>query len=432
VVANKDKYQWAKDETPPIIEEHSIVKHSIISDYINRYICTLLAGYGWENLRVTIVDGFAGGGKYTSFLDGNIVKGSPFVILDAVRETQAYLDTKYERPKKVDAEYHFVEKDSNYFHFLSRELYTSEYKDNINKNLFLYNSSFHESADKIIRRIYERNKAQRCLFVLDQFAYKDVPFQYVSKIMGRLKNSEILLTFGFESLQSFLSDNQSSRSAMRRIGLEQYIDWDRLEELKRHGLWHHLIQEQLSLAIKRASGAEHMTIFFIEPKKGWSYWLVHLSKQYKARSVMMDIHWDSANKSNGQFSHVLGDGLFGLGFKASKIPKQSMFEFDDVMEFDEEGRLRCVNALTKDLSKFIFDHQPLTYKTLLTTIGDLTAATEDSIKEALQNVMDVKEIKIINSESNRPRRTAKQIKGNDILQYEQHSLFPVQDFTFQK
>jgi len=432
VVAKKDKYAWLEGAPPPPLEEHSIVKHSIISEYIHRYICTLLAGFVWDNLKISIVDGFAGGGKYTNILNDSIENGSPFLILNSVQEAQAYLETKFERSKEVQAEYYFVEKNTEYFQFLSSEIAKSQHREKLNKNLFLYNSSFHAVADKIIKRISERNKAQRCLFVLDQFAYKDVPFQYIKKAMTQLKNSEVLLTFGFESLQSFLSDNKKSRSAMKRIGLEPYIDWNRLEELKRNGFWHHLIQEQLSLAIKAASGANHMTLFFIEPKKGWSYWLVHLSKQYKARSVMMDIHWDSANKVNGQFSHVIGDGLFGLGFKASKVPKQATFEFDDVMEFDKDGQLRCVNALTKDLSRFIYNNQPLTYQSLLAKIGDLTAATEGSIKEALQNLMNFKEVKIINSETKVPRRTAKQVKANDILSYQQQSLFSVDDLTIMR
>ena len=423
MVANKKKYVWAPDMPLPLIEEHSTVKHSITSEYIKRYIYTLLSGFNWDNLKISLVDGFAGGGRYEDVLTGGIVPGSPFLIMDSVREAEAYLATKFEKPKKVNADFYFIESNLSSFDFLQNEIKNSEWNEQLGKNLFLFRSRFDQAADQIIQRIKNRNKAQRCLFILDQYAYKDVPFQYIYKIIRELNNSEVILTFGFQSLQSFLSDNQNSRAAMRNIGLEKYIDWDRLEELKRNGLWHHLIQEQLSEAIKKASGASQMTLFFIEPKKGWSYWLVHLSKQYKARSVMMDIHWNTANKINARFQHVIGDGIFGLGYKASKTPGQSTFDFDEVMEFDDEGQIRCVNALTKDLSKFVYNNQPITYENLLARIGSLTAATESSIQKALQNGMDTQEIKATNIATGKLRRSATQIDKSDILKVPQKTLF---------
>ena len=93
------------------------------------------------------------------------------------------------------------------------------------------------------------------------------------------------------------------------------------------------------------------------------------------------------------------------------------------MEFDDEGQIRCVNALTKDLSKFVYNNQPITYENLLSRIGSLTAATESSIQKALQNGMDTQAIKATNIATGKLRRSATQIDKSDILKAPQKTLF---------
>lgn len=431
MASKKNKYPWEIGLPPPPLDEHSAVKHDITSEYIRRYIFTVLGFIGPTELKLTIVDGFSGGGRYRDEFKGLIVPGSPFIILDAIKEAEAHLNNIFNQPKKIDAEYHFVESNRDYFNYLVNEINISEYSHLVQSKLFLHQNQFHLIAQTIINRIIKRNRAQRSIFILDQFGYKDVPFNLIQNIIQNINKSEVILTFSFKSLQSFLSDNLSSQTALKNIGLYQYIDWNRLEELKNNGLWQHAVQEQLSYAIKKASGAKHMTLFFFEPKKGWAYWLVHLSKEYKARSVMMDIHWNNANTDNSsKFNHALGDGLFALGYKAQKIAKQAAFDFPDLMQFDEHGEHRCIDALTNDLPQFIFEHGPILFKDLLNTISDLTAATESSIRKALQPAMDCSKVEVKIDNTGNLRRRAKNIKYTDTLYYKQSGLFSLPSYSF--
>lgn len=59
-----------------------------------------------------------------------------------------------------------------------------------------------------------------------------------------------------------------------------------------------------------------------------TYWLVHLSKVYRARNVMMDLHWKHAN-NEPHFSYHSGTGIFGLEYKATKTPGQNSFDYCD-------------------------------------------------------------------------------------------------------
>ncbi len=77
-MSKKDKYQWEIGRSLPDLDEHSQIKHSLITDYIKCYIEVYMSKATVESLPLTIVNGFAGGGCYNNIITGTEVKGSPF------------------------------------------------------------------------------------------------------------------------------------------------------------------------------------------------------------------------------------------------------------------------------------------------------------------------------------------------------------------
>ena len=294
-LAKESKYQWEIGGKLPELDEHSHIKHAIIADYIKRYVKVYMSNANIETLPLTIVDGFAGGGRYKDALTTSEIEGSPFLILNAVKEAEVTLNIDRVKPRRIDAEYHFVEKDNNNFDFLKYELNFSEFFIHLGSKIFLHRSEFGDVSPEIVERIQKRNRAQRALFILDQYAYKDVPLRLVRHILKTVANSEVIMTFNYDSLQRYISDTLSNRKALENIDIAEHINWKRFAQLKEAGLWQSAIQEQLANAIWKASGARHMTLFFVTSKKGSSYWLVHLSKVYRARDVMMDLHYKHSN-----------------------------------------------------------------------------------------------------------------------------------------
>ncbi|EQD43996.1 hypothetical protein B1A_15279, partial [mine drainage metagenome] len=51
-------------------------------------------------MKLTLVDGFAGGGEYTHSDTKQLVLGSPFICLDAVREAEFALNANRHKPLK--------------------------------------------------------------------------------------------------------------------------------------------------------------------------------------------------------------------------------------------------------------------------------------------------------------------------------------------
>lgn len=414
------KYEWEIGSDIPTLDEHSHTKHLIIADYLKRYVEVYMANATIERLPLTIVDGFAGGGKYRSFDQQEITDGSPFLILKSIKEAEGLMNIGRRKPRHVEAEYHFIEKDKPHLDFLEYELRLSEFSHLIQSKIHLYKGKFHQVAPGIIQKIQQRNKGMRAIFILDQYAYKDVPFRTIREILTTT-NSEVILTFNFDSLQSYLADNSSNKKAMENIDLAQYIDWKRFDTFKEGGMWQQAIQEQLANAILQASGAKHITLFFIKPKKGWSYWLVHLSKVYRARDVMMDLHWKHSNTSTG-FEHHLGKGLFALGYQATKISGQDRFDFGETFDFGEDAKKKCILELSEAIPQLLDNHRlEIPFHVLTDKIGSSTPASAKEIRIALQGAMKNKEIVVLNKNGN-PRTSAAQINGEDIIKYHQRQF----------
>ncbi|MFT0140865.1 three-Cys-motif partner protein TcmP [Alcanivoracaceae bacterium MT1] len=416
---SKNKYQWTLGGNLPDLDEHSQAKHRIIAEYIQRYVEVYMSNTSIERFPLSIVDGFCGGGKYRSVLSNEEVDGSPFVIMNAVDDVEREINKDRRKPRSIDACYYFVDHAKQHTDFLREEIRKTRYGVKLGESIHVINDVFAKAAPAIVDRIGLRNRAQRCLFILDQYAYKDVPFNTVNYILKKLKGSEIILTFNVNSVLNYISDRKESRRALENIGLASHIDWKRLAALKEAGQGQRAVQEQLASAIYNASGARHITLFFITPKGGLTYWLVHLSKVYRARDVMMGLHWKHSNSS---FSHHLSEGMFSLGYRATKTPGQAELDLACEFDFGLDAEQRCIDRLTEDIPRYIYGcKEPMEIRKLLDAIGSNTPAAESQIRKALTNVVKSKEI-LIATPSGKYRRSAKQAKDEDIISYCQQPI----------
>lgn len=415
----KQKYQWSLGEQLPDIDEHSQAKHKIIGDYIQRYVEVYMSNASIERLAISIVDGFSGGGKYHDAVSNQIVDGSPFVIMNAVDNVERRVNEDRIKPRTIDAHYYFVDNSEKHTRFLEAEIRKTKYRDDIGSKIFVMTESFTKAATDIITKISLRNSAQRCLFILDQYAYKDVPFNTVRYILDKLSGSEVILTFNVNSVMNYISDHAANFKALENINLAHYIDWKRLVALKEAGHWKRAVQEQLANAMFMASGAKHITLFFISPKEGLTYWLVHLSKVYRARDVMMDLHW---KHSNASFSHHLSEGIFSLGYKATRAPGQSDLDLVTDFDFGAEAERRCVNKLAEDIPRIVHSHSSaISLSELLDSVGSRTPAAGAQIREALSHAVKEKELQIV-TPTGQYRRSARQAKSEDVIRYCQQPL----------
>lgn len=417
MVKRSEKYAWQVGSAPPPIDPHSLVKHQIVKRYLERYIQVLMSNYVIDKLTLSIVDGFAGGGEYLAEDGSHYHEGSPLIALNTVGEQQALLNVGRIKQRRVDAKFYFVEKLKSNFAYLQQLLHARMPAGRVGQDVQLFRDAFQDVVQPIIADIRRRAGGERAIFLLDQYAYDQVPGPLLKTIFSQVKGAEVILTFNVDSLVSFLSDTEPSRQKLADMGLADYIDWQGINQLKASSpaQWRSVIQRNLASGLVESSGAKHYTIFYITPmgNTSWTYWLVHLSNSFKARDVMMELHWQHAN----HFSHCLEPDLFTLGYRTNNdaaATGQEGFNLGEAHHFDALASSRCRSGLAEKLVPAVYDGSPRTFAQWLETIGSSTPATADMIRQALDPGVRCGDI-TARSVEGVLRTKATSIKATDVL-----------------
>lgn len=223
-------YDWKNG--PVAIQQHSVAKHRILQSYLAAYFKTLASSPNQDELRLTLVDGFAGGGLYYHNDTKELVKGSPFVCLNATKEAEFLLNQNRRKPLKLDVSYFFVEANRDAYLHLDKVLREEGYKDHIGGVIQLRHAKFQDEVDNIIESIKKKSPRNgRSIFVLDQYGYKDVPAALIQKIFTTLPSAEVILTFGVDSFINFASDKNLTQDLLDEIGISDAWEGKTIEEL---------------------------------------------------------------------------------------------------------------------------------------------------------------------------------------------------------
>jgi three-Cys-motif partner protein len=415
----EDKYFWQVGHRPPILDQHSAVKHSIVEQYVHQYIETLMSMPTMPKLTLTLVDGFAGGGEYLND-NAESVDGTPLLMMRGAYMARASLNVGRRTLREVDAEFFFVEKKPESAEYLVQHLEKRRAEGAVSQQDFarskVLNGGFLDELPGIVTRIKERKGGNRAIFLLDQYSYNAVPMDKLRWLMTELPNAEVIMTFNVDSLLTYISDREANRKAVRGIGIEKYIPWTELGQIKaEHG--RAALQRYVAHGIKAETGAPFMTLFFVRPDSAnpWSYWLVHLSRQYKAHDVMKSLHWEHSS----EFGHELEPGLFMLGYD----PKRDEQYTGQSILFDACGAELCIETLKDDLGRILSGRpEPLTVRQLLTEHISNTIADETRLQMVIRSLHAEGNIVVSNKED-RKRRPSKHYNASDIIEYSPQRRF---------
>lgn len=412
----KKGYQW-DNNNPPLIERHSLAKHRIIYEYLVRYIKVLCANPIIENFKISLVDGFSGGGTYLTE-NGERVAGSPLIMLRAVKEAEAEINLNrreqgLNNQLRIQPIYYFIDNDKKALYCLEQSI-KKEFNYELN-NINLIEGKYEEYSSDILDKIESRDRSQRSIFLLDQYGYTDVPVGIIYEIFRRIKNPEVLFTFAIDFLIAYISKNTRSlyEKSLKKAGLYSKIQSKiNIDNKDKDPEWLLSIQAALSEELKINCNAKYYTPFFIlSDKSHRGYWFVHLSNHIRANEVMKELHWNIKN----HFRHFGRPGLQMLTYD----PHQESFKnTDDIFgfKFDEYAQEQTQSALLIELPKLIcsFDSFGIRYNDLQERIGNFTPACAKIYNPVFDELLKAKEIKIITAEGGE-RRKANCIKGDDIL-----------------
>lgn len=385
-------YYWGPKASLPELGQHSSAKHNIYSDYIDRYIATLSKRHVQSKLKMTIIDGFCGGGLYTQ--DQKVVDGSPLRLLSAVDAARAHLHV--ERPHfDLDVDFVFVDSNRNHVEFLREELIKRGHCDALGSNIKLVTSAFEDAVDVILAGIRAKGRAHHSLFFLDQYGWSDVRLATVRRIMTELENPEVVMTFMVDALINLLHDKTSSLSALAAINYKR-SDVRELLDLKNkygHKGWKAAIQNTVYRHIQSCTGAEFYTPFFVHPPESHrDYWLIHLSKHHKAREEMGQVFWSTTNT----MEHFGRAGFDALGFDPEVDVRQSLLEYT----FDDDAAARSRKTLLEQIPPILIagwkEGVVMTKRSLFAARANDTPVVGDLVDSQLAELRDAGEIVILN------------------------------------
>lgn len=416
-MSSDDKYFWQIGSPPPLLDRHSQTKHDIVEDYVRRYVLKLMAQANIPELRLSLIDGFCGGGCYQTE-DGGIADGSPLLMMRAVNEARIFLNQARHTPRNINVEYLFVDILKDTTDHLQYWLNARQQENAI--DLLDYNRAkvvtgdFFTELPNIVHRIKQRKFGEHAIFVLDQYCYRDIPLPAISGILKNVNAAEVIMTFNVDNLTTYLSDHAANRKSVENIGLDQYIPWHQIKELKATNKreYRRILQRYLAHGIKCESGAKFMTLFFVKPHgtNTWGYWLIHLSNRYRAHEVMKSVHWEHAT----DFGHELEPGIFEFGYNANK---DSEYTGQNTFEFGEpRSKEACIDGVREYLGKQIFLlNKPISVGELFQGCVSNSTAAEVHLFEATGQVHASKNI-VIASKDGAIRRPSKKYRPDDIIE----------------
>lgn len=408
------QYNWK--DGPDFIQQHSVAKHRILQAYLAAYFRTLVSSPNQDVLRLTLVDGFAGGGLYVHKDTREIVKGSPFIFLEATREADFLINKDRRKHVQLQVDYFFTEADRHAYLHLDKVLREAGYGNRIGNGIYIDQARFQDKADAIIQFIKKKSpKNGRSIFALDQYGYKEVPTHLMRKIFEALPSAEVILTFGVDSFMNFANDGNQVKDLLDGLGLPDVFAGRSIEDIKTSDRdWRLFLQSTLYRRLVENCGARHFTPFFIRNRGGHGdYWLIHMSQHHRARDVMTEVHW----ANNNYFIHYGGAGLdmfHMVGYDPdhdAQYLKQSALGF----EFDDVAKRASIAALNEHIPRRVYaDDTGMSFGELFATTCNSSPASAQIYRESLGHLIAERVIEIVPADGG-SRRSAGQIKATDQL-----------------
>lgn len=418
----KKEYGWQLGEKPPSIDLHSITKHRVYEEYLCHYIQVLNSNPLIPQFTLNVIDGFSGGGEYIHPKTGELYEGSPIRLIKACEDAEAAINFQREQKGinqlkfKLFRKFYFIEKKKSNFIYLEDCLNKYEFINQYGENIIRINSTFTDSINNVIADVERQNNSHRCIFILDQYGYSEVPFTNIKQIFTRLPNAEIILTFATDWLINYMSNEPRFLKGLKKSGLDKELNIDDLLEHKLETKeWRGFVQHELHRAILNLSGAKHYTPFFIvSAESNRSFWLVHLSNHPRARDVMTQLHWSLKN----HFSHYGGHGFKMFGYDSRN--DDAISGIDDLFSntefsFDEIANKQTLQSLVNEMPELIHDSvDGISFGEFYKNVSNSTPATSEHIRECAEILIEGKELEI-KSVDGKQRRSAKTIKDTDIV-----------------
>ncbi len=416
---SRKHHEWKIGQAPPLIRPHSLAKHRVLKAYLERYVSVLTSNPRQERLRLTLVDGFAGGGRYLDSRTKEERPGSPMIMLEAMDVAADDAQRVRSKPFHLDTQYVFVEEKKDAFDHLRAVLNDSKHAKLVGDRIHLEHGEFTAQVPDIVEFVKNRGRAGRAIFVLDQFGYTDVPLETIRYILSALDNAEVLLTFATDSLIDYLSGSDQTQQILNKVGIS--LPSSTIATLKEARDWRRAIQFALHDQIPARTGARFYTPFFIRSEDAHrDFWLIHLSGHFRARDVMVGLHW----KESTSFAHYGRSGLRMLGYDQQRDAKWAEQRMLPGFFFDETALASSQEELLEQLPEQVFKFKDgVAFCDLFSSLTNECPVTAEIMKGVLGDLARQGLVHVRDKTGAKTRRAAIQHDSDIIIPSQQRRLF---------
>ena len=409
------EFKWHPNELPPLIEEHSKAKLTVLRRYLRAYFDRLNVNPYRESFKLDLVDGFAGGGTFQD--DGQTVSGTPLVMLEELNAAKKRLNRNRSKPLEFDCTCYFVDVKRPHTDHLHKVL-TERGHQADDSAIIVRNNSFEDEVENILRHINRRQpRAGRAIFLLDQTGYSQVQLALVRHIFDELPASEVILTFAADSLINHLACTPQLVKSVAPLQLTE-PQLHSLIQFKDGAGGRALVQRILRDHVRTMTGASFDTPFYIQPRQSRrALWFLHLSRHPTARDVMIRLHWELQNT----FEHY-GRGDFGmLGWDALKPETFSLFHFEEleIQQMYEQLLETMPNKLYGLASE-----EPITIDAMRHAIANETAARFSDLDQIILRLTQEKEIEILAPNGKVRSQALRHLRPTDRIAFPNTLLLP--------
>lgn len=395
----KREIDWKDNAELP---DHSRRKHKILADYVFEYV-RVRATPLRRGLKLAIVDGFSGAGRYKC---GS--PGSPLIFIEQLRLA---IDTiNIERGQQNlpaftidcllllnDRKRAVVEQLKTFVEPIRAEI--RETGPHLTLNVQYFSRDFKQLYPEV-RQILQARGVTNVLFNLDQYGHSQILFSTLADIMSSFERPEIFYTFMIKPLVAFLQQSDPARFRQQMA----YLDLTEGELSKLDGLMGK--SEFLAVAERIVYGhfgglAPFVSPFSIHSPGGWKYWLIHFTTQPRGRQVYNNILHRNATYQ----AHAGRAGIFSLGYDERLSDTRLHL-------FGPNDQVRSLDELREDIPQFLrLIGEQVPVEEFDARVFNRTPARVDDIRQA---VIDSQEISVVTPDGG-TRRKAHTIDRKDLL-----------------
>ncbi|WP_386175281.1 three-Cys-motif partner protein TcmP [Sulfitobacter sp. R86518] len=405
----KKQYDW---ESGPKLDLHTARKHKVVREYFAEYLRVRCGLPQQERFRVAVVDGFAGGGRY---LDGGA--GSPIIFIEELikASNKLNIDRAVSGMKPIELECLLILNDAQ-----------PDVVTVLEEAVAATITNLRETAPKLTLRVEFRCKKfeelypeveeilrivkfKNVLFNLDQCGTRHIEIDTLKRIMRLNGSVEIFYTFMIDSLLAYLKRTNPAGlvKQLGSYGVEP-AQVSTLDGFMNCETW--LGRAEMLVYNVFKDVAQFHSPFSINNPEGWRYWLVHFSKNYRARQVYNQVLHDNASSQ----AHFGRSGLNMMSYNPDD--EGSPYFFDTAAR---EGALR---ALYDDIPDWIKSSgDAMLVEDFYQSAYNDTPAHANDINEAIMINPDIQVI----TPNGGFRRSANSIQVGDTLRLANQRSFHI-------